>query len=165
MLGPNTNEWRRYHRCKGHDTERCYKLRDLNEELIRSGHIRKFIEKAAQGRTGRSGSTKQPRSPPPEGDKEKEITRIAVNTIAGRFAGGGESSSARKRYLRRIERETHSANHVTFPPAPDLSFSPKDARGVVPHDDDPLVIQVQILRRYHDSYHVQEKSLFASSQH
>jgi hypothetical protein len=68
-----------------------------------------------------------------------------VNTIAGRFAGGGESSSARKRYLRRIERETHSTNHVTFPPAPDLSFSPKDVRGVVLHDDDPLVIQVQIL--------------------
>jgi hypothetical protein len=58
MLGPNTNEWCRYHRCKGHDTKRCYKLRDLIEELIRSGHLRKFIEKAAQGRTGRPGATK-----------------------------------------------------------------------------------------------------------
>jgi hypothetical protein len=36
-------------------------------------------------------------------------------------------------------------NHVAFSPAPDLSFSPKDAQGVVPHDDDPLVIQVQIM--------------------
>jgi hypothetical protein len=145
MLGPNSNEWCRYHRCKGHDTERCYKLRDLIEELIRSGHLRKFIEKAAQGKTCRSGTTRQPRSPPPEEDKGKEKARIAVNTIAGGFAGGGESSSARRRYLRRIERETHSTNHVEFPPAPDLSFSPKDAWGVVPHDDDPLVVQVQIL--------------------
>jgi hypothetical protein len=92
MLGPNTNEWCRYHRCKGHDTERCYKLRDLIEELIRSGHLRKFIEKATQGRTGRPGATKQPRSPPPENDKEKESTRIAVNTIPGGFTGRGESS-------------------------------------------------------------------------
>jgi hypothetical protein len=92
MLGPNTNEWCRYHRCKGHDTERCYKLRDLIEELIRSGHLRKFIEKATQGRTGRPGVTKQPRSPPPENDKEKESTRIAVNTIPGGFTGRGESS-------------------------------------------------------------------------
>jgi hypothetical protein len=36
-------------------------------------------------------------------------------------------------------------NHVAFPPAPDLSFSLNDAQGVVPHDDDPLVIEVQIL--------------------
>jgi hypothetical protein len=92
MLGPNTNEWCRYHRCKGHDTERCYKLRDLIEELIRSGHLRKFIEKATQGRTGTPGATKQPRSPPPENDKEKESTRIAVNTIPGGFTGRGESS-------------------------------------------------------------------------
>jgi hypothetical protein len=35
--------------------------------------------------------------------------------------------------------------HVSFPPAPDLSFSPKDATDIVPHDDDPMVIQVQIL--------------------
>jgi hypothetical protein len=71
--------------------------------------------------------------------------RIAVNTISGGFAGGGESSSARKRYLHRTGREAHLVNHVAFSPALDLSFSPNDAKGVVPHDDDPLVIQVQIL--------------------
>jgi hypothetical protein len=125
MLGPNANEWCRYHRCKGHDTKRCYKLRDLIEELIRSRHLRKFIEKAAQGRAGRSGATKQPRSPPPEEDKGKEKARIAVNTRAGGFAGGGESSSARRRYLRRIERETHSTNHVAFPQLRTYNFLPK----------------------------------------
>jgi hypothetical protein len=48
MMGPNANEWCKYHRCKGHDTERCYRLEDLIEELIRSEHLRKFIEKAAR---------------------------------------------------------------------------------------------------------------------
>lgn len=115
-LGPNINEWCRYHRCKGHDTERCYKLRDLIKELIRSGHLKKFIEKAAQRNEERSDTTKAPRSPDTEGDKGNEAVRIAVNTIAGGFAGGGESSSARKRYLRRTSREAQLINHVAFPP-------------------------------------------------
>ncbi|PNX58225.1 hypothetical protein L195_g059085, partial [Trifolium pratense] len=37
MLGPNSNAWCAYHRAKGHDTEKCFRLRDLIEELIRSG--------------------------------------------------------------------------------------------------------------------------------
>jgi hypothetical protein len=47
--------------------------------------------------------------------------------------------------VRKSERESIVVGHVSFPPAPDLSFSPKDATDIVPHDDDPLVIQVQIL--------------------
>ncbi|PNX65993.1 hypothetical protein L195_g054828 [Trifolium pratense] len=39
-----------HHRAKGHDTEKCFRLRDLIKELIRSGHLRKFIDDAAQGR-------------------------------------------------------------------------------------------------------------------
>ncbi|PNX87791.1 hypothetical protein L195_g043887, partial [Trifolium pratense] len=50
MLGPNSNAWCAYHRAKGHDTEMYFRLRDLIEELIRSGHLRKFIDDAAQGR-------------------------------------------------------------------------------------------------------------------
>jgi hypothetical protein len=34
---------------------------------------------------------------------------------------------------------------VSFPKIPELSFSEKDSEGVVPHDNDPLVIQVHIL--------------------
>jgi hypothetical protein len=94
----------------------------LIEELIRSGHLRKFIEKAAQRNEERLDTAKAPRSPDTEGDKGKDAVRIAVNTIAGGFAGGGESSSTRKRYLRRTGIEAHLINHVAFPPAPDLSF-------------------------------------------
>jgi hypothetical protein len=120
-------------------------LRDLIEELIRSGHLRKFIEKAAQRNEERSDTTKTPRSPDIEEDKGKDAVIIAATTIAGGFAEGGESSSARRRYLHRTGREAHLINHVAFPPALDLSFSPDDANGVVPHNDDPLVIQIQIL--------------------
>ncbi|MCI85662.1 hypothetical protein A2U01_0106941, partial [Trifolium medium] len=36
---------------------------------------------------------------------------VAVNTIAGGFAGGGESNSARKRYVRRSTLEVLSVGH------------------------------------------------------
>jgi hypothetical protein len=46
-LGGNLNAWCAYHRCKGHDTEKCFRLRDIIEELIKSGHLRKFLDDAA----------------------------------------------------------------------------------------------------------------------
>ncbi|MCI13362.1 gag-pol polyprotein, partial [Trifolium medium] len=45
-MGQDANAWHAYHRCKGHDTESCFKLRDLIEDLIKSGHLRKFLEDA-----------------------------------------------------------------------------------------------------------------------
>ncbi|GAU19014.1 hypothetical protein TSUD_193520 [Trifolium subterraneum] len=132
-------------RAKGHNTEKCYRLKDLIEKLISSGHLRKFLERAAKGDLNKRSSPRSPRRSPPREDDEKEPKRIAVNTIAGGFAGGGESKAARKRYLRRIIQETNTVAHVSSSRAPEISFSPSDGEGVFPHDDDPLVIQVQIL--------------------
>ncbi|KAK2435872.1 hypothetical protein QL285_020899 [Trifolium repens] len=147
-MGRNENEFCHYHRCKGHDTEKCFRLKDMIEELIRSGHLKKFIERAAQENKARQRSPRSPRSPrnpSTEDVREKVQPRISVNTIAGGFAGGGNSNNARKRYVRKSERDLDMVGHVSFPPAPDLSFSPKDATNIASHDDDPLVIQVQIL--------------------
>jgi hypothetical protein len=49
-LGGNLNAWSAYHKCNGHDTGKCFKLRDLVEELIKSGHLRKFLDDASNGR-------------------------------------------------------------------------------------------------------------------
>ncbi|MCH81899.1 hypothetical protein A2U01_0002693 [Trifolium medium] len=144
-LGPNLDEWCHYHRCKGHDTEICYRLKDLIEKLISSGHLRKFLERVAQGSLNRRTPPNSPKKSSKGDEEEKEQKRIAVNTIAGGFAGGGESRAARKRYLRRIIQETNLVGHVSFPPTPKISFSASDGNGIFPHDDDPLVIQVHIL--------------------
>ncbi|GAU30847.1 hypothetical protein TSUD_365550 [Trifolium subterraneum] len=123
-MGPNENAWCHYHRAKGHDTEKCYR---------------------SQWRLKQALAPRSPRRSPPREDDEKEPKRIAVNTIAGGFAGGGESRAAKKRYLRRINQETNVVTHISSPRAPEISFSPSDGEGVFPHNDDPLVIQVQIL--------------------
>ncbi|XP_045809878.1 uncharacterized protein LOC123904235 [Trifolium pratense] len=145
MLGPNNNAWCAYHRAKGHDTEKCFRLRDLIEELIRSGHLLKFIDDAAQGRVVVPKVQRQDSKEPPGRDEGQTRMRIAVNTIAGGFSGGGVSNNARKRYARSVTHEIYLVWNTSSSPVPDISFTAKDGQGVFPHDDDPLVIQVQIL--------------------
>ncbi|MCI54858.1 hypothetical protein A2U01_0076108, partial [Trifolium medium] len=94
-------------------------MRDLIEDLIKSGHLRKFLEDAAKGHVA---LPKQERYPPKNegGEASKgDKSRVAVNTIAGGFVGGGESNSARKRYARRSTLDVMSIGQQAFPPIPD----------------------------------------------
>ncbi|GAU40790.1 hypothetical protein TSUD_348870 [Trifolium subterraneum] len=145
VMGPDTEAWCVDHRCKGHDTERCFRLRDLIEELIRSGHLRKFLEDATKGQIALPKQMPNQQKGEGDGRNKGEKQRVAVNTISGGFAGGGESNSARKRYIRKSKFEICSVGKSIFPHTPEISFNPEDARDVIPHDDDPLVIQAQIL--------------------
>jgi len=66
------------------------------------------------------------------------------NTIAGGFAGGGQTSSAWKRYVRSIM----TAAKIERPKkVPDIVFSSEDLKGVVPHEDDPIVLSVIMMGR------------------
>ncbi|GAU46524.1 hypothetical protein TSUD_402540 [Trifolium subterraneum] len=117
----------------------------FNREIDKQWSLEKIPRTSIQGRLEQALAPRSPRRSPPREDVEKEPRRIAINTIAGGFAGGGESRAARKRYLRRIIQETNVVAHISSPKAPEISFPPSDGEGVFPHDDDPLVIQVQIL--------------------
>ncbi|MCI51151.1 hypothetical protein A2U01_0072395, partial [Trifolium medium] len=68
-------------------------------------------------------------------------SRIAVNTITGGFSGGGETNAARKWYARQARLETFLVGRTSFPTVPDIAFTAEDGQGIMPHDDDPLVIQ------------------------
>ncbi|XP_027338146.1 uncharacterized protein LOC113852091 [Abrus precatorius] len=76
---------------------------------------------------------------PPWADKSK-----VINTIAGGFAGGGPTHSARKRHLRQVR----SVNNITLGSRIQIlpiTFTDEDFQGVDPIQDDPMVISVDIL--------------------
>ncbi|RWV85349.1 hypothetical protein GW17_00052868, partial [Ensete ventricosum] len=73
----------RFHHDYEHDTEECYDLKNQIEDLIRHGHLDRYIRK--------------PREPSlrPKGPMERQ-----VDVIVGGPTAGDDSSSARKAYAR-----------------------------------------------------------------
>jgi hypothetical protein len=72
-------------------------------------------------------------------------TLLYCVTISGGFTGEGESSSSRKKYIRQVML-CQEDNKQAAEREPDVFFSPRDFQDVVPHDDDPMVIAVQIFK-------------------
>ncbi|XP_020239478.1 uncharacterized protein LOC109818426 [Cajanus cajan] len=160
----NKSKHCRYHRNHGDTTEECRTLRDRIEELIQAGHLGQYVQRQQGHRGGYGGRGRGrgcgsgARTDQPSGSQQNasgavqaEINhetgsaplRGIINTIAGGFAGGGTSSSTRKRHLRNINcvHSTTSASHQSSPP---ISFSDDDYAGVSPNQDDPMVIVVEI---------------------
>ncbi|GAU43838.1 hypothetical protein TSUD_371170 [Trifolium subterraneum] len=134
VMGLDTEVWCAYHRCKCHDTERCFRLRDLIEDLFRSGHLRKFLEDSAKGQLALPKQMPYPPKGEGDGGSKGEKHKVAVNTISGGFVGTGVSN-----YVRRSRFEICSVGNSTFPRTPEISFNAEDGRDVTPHDDDPLL--------------------------
>ncbi|RRT33032.1 hypothetical protein B296_00050378, partial [Ensete ventricosum] len=92
---PERHDKRRYYRFHkecGHDTKECHDLQYQIEDLIQHGHLRRYVrdQSSLPDRRPPRGS-----SPQPKGPVEKQI-----NVIFGGPASGGNSSSARKAYVR-----------------------------------------------------------------
>ncbi|XP_059627172.1 uncharacterized protein LOC132269963 [Cornus florida] len=135
----------RFHRDHGHNTEDCFDLKNQIENLVRKGHLCRFTTGI-----GRRGS-----NPAREGlddrlPQHQPIGKIRV--ISGGFAGGGETSSARRAHARRI-RSFSEVNKVgvTIPPTkllrvdkPNITFSEEDDKRIHQPHDDPLVFSMVV---------------------
>ena len=88
-----------FHRDYGHRTEDCIQLRKEIEYLIQRGYLHRFI--ASEGQALIQAQAQQP-PPPRQTTTQHQQPLGEIHVISGGFAGGGESSSARKAHLHSI---------------------------------------------------------------
>ena len=150
---PTTRDNTRYcefHRDYGHRTDDCIQLKREIEYLIRRGYLRSFIapENQSQNQAQNQAPTKQP--PPRQTTTQHQQPLGEIHVISGGFAGGGESSSARKAHLRSIRSaEIGEIQAVSKLPRLDTSitFSDSDLEGCQHPHDDPLVVRAVVANK------------------
>ena len=125
----------------GHRTDNCIQLRREIEYLIQRGYLRHFISPGNQAQNQNQAPTQQP--PPRQSTTQHQQPLGEIHVISGGFAGGGESSSARKAHLRSIRSaDMEEIQAVSKLPRIDttITFSDSDLEGCQHPHDDPLVI-------------------------
>jgi hypothetical protein len=135
IMGQSRDAWCKYHRVKGHDTDDCLHLKREIEKLIQNWKLRGYTKERYCEEKKRSEDARE--------TKQGEETRHTLNTISRYFAEGGESSTSRKKYVRQVMLLDDDAYKFTED-EPDITFSTKDFKNVIPQDDDPMVITLQI---------------------
>ncbi|GAV58111.1 hypothetical protein CFOL_v3_01645, partial [Cephalotus follicularis] len=133
----------RYHRDHEHDTEECRQLKNQIEDLIRKGHLCKYVDRdASQGR--REQRQEAPRQ---QEEQQQQQPRDVIHTISGGVASGGDHKNARKAYGRQsltVQQVHHSKRLRTGGDEEVISFSEVDYEGVrLPHDD-PVVVTLLV---------------------
>ena len=124
-----------FHKYHGHWTYDCIQLKKEIEFLIRRGHPRRYVAPEDRNRA----PPLLPRQPTPA----QHLPPLGkINVISRGFAGGGESSSARKAHLRSFRSgETLEVQAMSKLPWLDttITFSDADLESFQHPHDDPLV--------------------------
>ncbi|GAV66676.1 hypothetical protein CFOL_v3_10186, partial [Cephalotus follicularis] len=137
-------KYRRYHRDHGHDTEECRQLKNQIEDLIRKGHLRKYVDRdAPQGRR----EQRREEAPRQQEEQQQQQPRGVIHTISGGVASGDDDSNARKAYRRQslaVQQVPHSKRLRTGGEEEVITFLEADYEGVhLPHDD-PVVVTLLV---------------------
>ena len=152
---PATRDNTRYcefHKDYRHRTNDCIQLRKEIEYLIRRGYLRRFIapENQPQNQAQNQAQAQQPPLPPQQTTTQPQQPLGEIHVISGGFAGGGESSSARKAHLLSIRSgEVVEVQAVSKLPRFDTSitFYDSDLEGCQHPHDDPLVIRAVVANK------------------
>ena len=135
-----------------HRTDDCIQLKKEIKYLIRRGYLRRFIapENQPQIQAQNQALAQQPPPPPRQTTTQHQQPLGEIHVISGGFAGGGESSSARKAYLLSIRSEEIAEVQVVSKlPRLDTSitFSDSDLEECQHPYDDPLVIRAVVANK------------------
>ncbi|GAV71359.1 hypothetical protein CFOL_v3_14853 [Cephalotus follicularis] len=134
----DTEKYFRYHCDHEHNTEECRQLKNQIENLIRKGHLRKYVDRNTpqQSRKHREEAPQQP-------EEQQHQPRGVIHTISKGVASGGNHKNARKAYGRQslaVQQIQHSKRIKTGGDEEVISFSEVDYEGVrLPHDDPVLI--------------------------
>ena len=139
-----------FHRDYRHRTDNCIQLKREIEYLIQRGYLRCFIspgnqaqnQTQSQAQNQNQAPTQQP--PPRQTTTQHQQPLGEIHVISRGFAGGGESSSARKAHLRSIRSaEMGEVQAVSKLPRLDttITFSDSDLEGCQHPHHDPLVVR------------------------
>ncbi|XP_059428651.1 uncharacterized protein LOC132162427 [Corylus avellana] len=131
----STQKYCEYHNDHGHYTEDCISLRFEIEKFIRNGKLLKFVAEEK----GREKNLPNPQNQTIVGE---------IRTISGGLAGGGQSSSVRKAYVKQVRTEEvfslEKPSKIRKQELSVLSFSEEDAKEIsMPHDE-ALVITLTV---------------------
>ena len=132
-----------FHRDHGHQTNDCIWLRKEIKYLIRRGNLRRYVASKGQDQV----QPPPPRQPTPP---QHQLPLGEIHVISGGFAGGGDSSSARKAHLCGIRSgEALEIQVVSKVPRLDttITFSDSDMEGCQHPHEDPLVIRVAVAKK------------------
>ena len=148
-ISPATRDNTKYcefHRDYGHRTNNCIQLKREIEYLIQRGYLRRFISPGNQAQNQAQNQNQAPtQQPPPRQTTTQHQQPLGeIHVISGGFAGGGESSSARKAHLRNIRsKDMGEIQAVSKLPRLDntITFSDSDLEGCQHPHDNPLVVR------------------------
>ncbi|GAV63315.1 LOW QUALITY PROTEIN: hypothetical protein CFOL_v3_06834, partial [Cephalotus follicularis] len=134
----------RYHRDHGHDTEECRQLKNQIVDLIRRGHLRKYVDRDIDAPQGRREQRRE--EAPPQEEELQHKSRGVIHTIGG-VASGSDHKNGRKAYGRQslaVQQVHHSKRLRTGGDEEVISFSEADYEGVrLPHND-PVVVTLMV---------------------
>ena len=134
----------------GHRTDNCIQLKREIEYLIRHGYLRRFISPKSQAQNQAQNQTPTQQPPPRPMPTHHQQSLGEIQVISGGFAGGGESSSARKAHLRSIRsariREIQTVSKLLRLDNL-ITFSDLDMEGCQHPHDDLLVVRAVVANK------------------